>query len=97
MELKDLQETAALARLNMSVEELEKTFPVFEETLSFFATMQDADKNGTVGNQTECLAPAIPLCRLRPDTVSPGDNLCESILSQAPDCDGRFIVIPNVL
>jgi aspartyl-tRNA(Asn)/glutamyl-tRNA(Gln) amidotransferase subunit C len=40
MELRDLQETAELARLNMGEAELRGAFPAFEEMLSFFAVMQ---------------------------------------------------------
>ena len=94
MELKDLQETAALARLNMSGEEQEKIFPAFEETLSFFAVMQEAGNDGNLA----AFEKAASSGALRTDTVSPnGDDLFESMLSQAPERDGRFIVIPNVL
>jgi aspartyl-tRNA(Asn)/glutamyl-tRNA(Gln) amidotransferase subunit C len=40
MELRDLQETAELARLNMGEAELRGAFSAFEEMLSFFAAMQ---------------------------------------------------------
>ena len=97
MELKDLQETAALARLNMSGEELEKTFPAFEETLSFFAVMQEAGIDGKTETPA-AFGKTVSSGRLRPDTVlPPGEDLFESMLSQAGERDGRFIVIPNVL
>jgi len=94
MELKDLQGTAALARLNMGDEELEKIFPAFNEMLSFFALMQEGVNEGGAEAAPETTVTAD---RLRPDTAPAGENISESMLSQAPDCDGRFIVIPNVL
>jgi aspartyl-tRNA(Asn)/glutamyl-tRNA(Gln) amidotransferase subunit C len=91
MELADLRETAALARINMSGDDLEKTFPAFEQMLSFFAIMQ----GNNTAEQTDFTAVS---GSLRPDTASPSDDdLFESMLSQAPERDGRFIVIPNVL
>jgi aspartyl-tRNA(Asn)/glutamyl-tRNA(Gln) amidotransferase subunit C len=111
MDLTVLRETAALARINMSGDELEKTFPAFEQMLSFFAVMErDSDNTGEQTDFTDAktaaaegnLGPVGPVCRvpgyLRPDTASPPDeDLFESMLSQAPERDGRFIVIPNVL
>ena len=97
MELTDLRETADLARLNMSDEELKKTFPAFEEMLSFFAVMQAADTDGAEGMAAS--AKVVTAGYLRPDTTdSPQEkDLSESMLSQAPQRDGRFMVIPNVL
>jgi aspartyl-tRNA(Asn)/glutamyl-tRNA(Gln) amidotransferase subunit C len=91
MELAVLRETAALARINMSGDDMEKTFPAFEQMLSFFAVMESNDS----GEQTDFTAVA---GSLRPDmAAAPDDDLFESMLSQAPERDGRFIVIPNVL
>ena len=107
MELKDLQGTAALARLNMRDEELEKILPAFNEMLSFFAQMQEGCNgaanagaaNAASATGTESAAPEITVTadRLRPDTAPAGETLSEVMLAQAPECDGRFIVIPNVL
>jgi aspartyl-tRNA(Asn)/glutamyl-tRNA(Gln) amidotransferase subunit C len=45
MTIEDLKETAALARLNLSEEELTASFPAFEQMLGFFAAMQAADED----------------------------------------------------
>jgi aspartyl-tRNA(Asn)/glutamyl-tRNA(Gln) amidotransferase subunit C len=97
MELTDLQETATLARINMSGDDMEKTFPAFEQMLSFFAVMSDG--GNTFGEQTDFTAAMTAASgSLRPDTATaPDEDLFESMLSQAPERDGRFIVIPNVL
>jgi Asp-tRNA(Asn)/Glu-tRNA(Gln) amidotransferase C subunit len=95
MELTDLRETAALARINMGGEELEKTLPAFGQMLSFFAAIKVTDEMPAAG-QPEGLAAAAGC--LRPDTAPPPDDgLFESMLSQAPERDGRFFAIPNVL
>jgi aspartyl-tRNA(Asn)/glutamyl-tRNA(Gln) amidotransferase subunit C len=93
MELAVLRETAALARINMSGDDMEKTFPAFEQMLSFFAAMKrDSDNTGEQPDFTAVAG------SLRPDTAAaPDEDLFESMLSQAPERDGRFIVIPNVL
>ena len=100
MELTDLRETAALARLNLSGEELENIFPAFEEMVSFFAVMQGADAAGAFPRDMPA-APAqiVTTGYLRPDTeqAPPDGTAFEAMLSQAPERDGRFIVIPNVL
>ena len=104
MELKDLRESAALARINMSEDELKEVYPAFEQTLSFFTIMGDSGVGDTPpasAEQTEGLiAPAKNVASgwLRPDTVTAAeDGVFESMLSQSPEHDGRFIVIPNVL
>jgi aspartyl-tRNA(Asn)/glutamyl-tRNA(Gln) amidotransferase subunit C len=45
MTIEDLKETAALAHLNLSEEELAASFPAFEQMLGFFAAMQAADED----------------------------------------------------
>ena len=104
MEITDLRETAELARLNMDEEELKKIFPAFEEMLSFFAVMQAADGDGAlpaVTSRIEGMAASARVVSsgcLRPDAVTtPEEGLFEAMLSQAPERDGRLIVIPNVL
>ena len=105
MELTDLRETADLARLNLSEEELKKVFPAFEEMLSFFAVMKTAETDGTFAGRSQAAdsmaasAKIVSSVHLRPDTVNspPEEDLCELMLSQSPERDGRFIVIPNVL
>ncbi|MDR0316443.1 MAG: aspartyl/glutamyl-tRNA amidotransferase subunit C [Treponema sp.] len=106
MELKDLQETAALAHFDMSEQELRTVFPVFEQMLSFFDTMQDADQDEAIapylpaasgGDVTAC-ARTVGSEYFRPDEVpQSGDDLAETMLTNAGERDGRFVVIPNVL
>jgi aspartyl-tRNA(Asn)/glutamyl-tRNA(Gln) amidotransferase subunit C len=43
MDLKELEETAQLAHLNVSKDELAAALPAFEQMIGFFAAMQDAD------------------------------------------------------
>ena len=104
MELTDLRETADLAHLNLSEEELRGALPAFEQMLSFFAAMQAADTDGTlpaVSGQTEGMAASAKVVAagyFRPDTARPAENgLGESMLAKAGERDGPFIVIPNVL
>ncbi|MDR1420067.1 MAG: aspartyl/glutamyl-tRNA amidotransferase subunit C [Treponema sp.] len=47
MNIDDLKETAALARLTMDEEELAGAFPAFEQMLEYFAAMQAADRDET--------------------------------------------------
>ena len=103
MKLTDLQETAGLARLSLSEEELKKTFPAFEEMISFFTVMQVADTDGNlpaVSEQVDGMAASSKpagAAYLRPDSAPREEQDNESLLSQTPERDGRFIVIPNVL
>ena len=93
MELNDLRESAALARISMSDEDLKQMFPVFEQMVSFFGVMRDS-------GGTALPAPMVNASSgwLRPDTVSAAeDGVFETMLEQSPEHDGRFIVIPNVL
>ncbi|MDR0785689.1 MAG: aspartyl/glutamyl-tRNA amidotransferase subunit C [Treponema sp.] len=103
MTIRDLQETAALARLNLKDEELASAYPAFEQMLGFFAAMQAAD------NDAEAFtAPIASLSRdvrivdsrfFRADTLTRPltDAENEVLLSNAGERDARFILIPNVL
>jgi aspartyl-tRNA(Asn)/glutamyl-tRNA(Gln) amidotransferase subunit C len=105
MELRDLQETAELARLNMGDEELRGALPAFEEMLSFFAAMQEAESDGGFSPSLNFPAGMAAHARLvdaawfRADGGTPAsrDDLSQQILSRADGRDGRFVVIPNVL
>ncbi|MDR0411408.1 MAG: aspartyl/glutamyl-tRNA amidotransferase subunit C [Treponema sp.] len=103
MTIKDLQETAALARLNLRDDELASAYPAFEQMLGFFAAMQAAD------NDMEAFtAPIMNLSRdarvvdsafFRADapTHPLTDVENEALLAAAGGRDARFILIPNVL
>ncbi|GHV60139.1 hypothetical protein AGMMS49587_00610 [Spirochaetia bacterium] len=112
MKIEDLQETAALAHLNLSEKELAGAFPAFEQMLGYFAAMQSADRDEAVftpdnaasdvtvsGNSA--VARTVASNYFRPDNLNPNnnpsDNLNENLLNNAGERDGRFVVVPNVL
>ena len=99
--MNDLQETAALARMNLSEQEQGELFCAFEQMLSLFDLMQAADAAlPAFAKQADFVtAMAIPVDSgyLRSDTAETPLDPVESMLSQAPERDGSFIVIPNVL
>jgi aspartyl-tRNA(Asn)/glutamyl-tRNA(Gln) amidotransferase subunit C len=115
MTIEDLQETAALAHLNLGKKELEAAFPAFEQMLGFFAAMQAADGDneafpagtaGTGGTSADGGSRTVVSSYFRPDKPNPHTNSENSIhasvnpetmLDNAGDRDGRFVVIPNVL
>ncbi|MDR1308175.1 MAG: aspartyl/glutamyl-tRNA amidotransferase subunit C [Treponema sp.] len=113
MDLKELEETAQLAHLNVSREELAAALPAFEQMLGFFAAMQGADDDAAAfGSRAGALPRAgagqaagarlvgADHFRGDKDTV-PGAggaaDLNEQMLNNAGERDGRFILIPNVL
>ena len=103
MTIKDLQETAALAHLNLTDEEISAAFPSFEQMLGFFAAMQQADEDSAA------FSASIPgLSRdarivesdfFRTDTAGPplAPDMSETLIGNAGERDGRFMIIPNVL
>ncbi|MDR2793274.1 MAG: aspartyl/glutamyl-tRNA amidotransferase subunit C [Treponema sp.] len=113
MKIEDLQETAALAHLNLKDEELKAAFPAFEQMLGFFAAMQAADNDteafsasiAGLSHQTHTVGSDFFRQDTAPDLGAKGvskeqggaifDN--ESLINNAGERDGRFIVIPNVL
>jgi len=111
MEIRDLQETAFLAHLNLSQEELDGAFPAFEEMLKYFAAMQAADRDeaaftGSIKHadsmsHAEGMAAFSRMVNadcFRQDSIHPGNpDLSEKMLERAGERDGRFLVIPNVL
>ena len=104
MDIRDLQETANLAHLNLSEEELKAAFPSFEEMLTFFAAMQTANleeksvSGSAVAEGMTASARTVNSSFFRPDNPKPRiDGLSEEMLQKAGERDGSFIVIPNVL
>ena len=101
----DLLETAVLARIALNEREQQAIFPAFEQMLSLLGIMQALDNDPSMPAVTKqadfVLASAKPVNSgfFRPDTAQPEvqKDLIESMLSQAPERDGNFIVIPNVL
>jgi aspartyl-tRNA(Asn)/glutamyl-tRNA(Gln) amidotransferase subunit C len=105
MNIEDLRETAALAHLNLSEEELAGAFPAFEEMLGFFTAMQAADRElAPAGGAApaESFARALDSRRFRDDLRGEGGNpggegTVEQMLDSAGERDGPFVVVPNVL
>jgi aspartyl-tRNA(Asn)/glutamyl-tRNA(Gln) amidotransferase subunit C len=105
MNIEDLIETARLAHLDWDEETLARAFPAFEQMLGFFAAMQAADDDeaafrGPIADLSRT-AMKVAAGHFRPD-LSPQDNPCqeavkETLIGNAGEQDGRFIVIPNVL
>ncbi|MDR2150932.1 MAG: aspartyl/glutamyl-tRNA amidotransferase subunit C [Spirochaetaceae bacterium] len=94
MKRTDLQETAALAHLTLDESELIRAFPAFEQMLEFFAAMQGAATDPSVGSSAH--SRVVSAAHFRPDTT---DSCTEpmDLITNAGEHDGRFIVIPNVL
>jgi aspartyl-tRNA(Asn)/glutamyl-tRNA(Gln) amidotransferase subunit C len=105
MKIEDLQETAALAHLNMDEKELEGAFPAFEQMLGYFAAMQAADKDqaafpagfGSSAAGVSAVSRTVPSSHFRSDTHNPSGNSGESLIDNSSGRDGPFVVIPNVL
>jgi aspartyl-tRNA(Asn)/glutamyl-tRNA(Gln) amidotransferase subunit C len=89
----DLEETAALAHLILDEAELIRAFPAFEQMLDFFAAMQDADTDPSVGSSAHSRVVSASHFRLDTAVVTEPVNL----VTNAGEHDGHFIVIPNVL
>jgi aspartyl-tRNA(Asn)/glutamyl-tRNA(Gln) amidotransferase subunit C len=99
MDQRELEETAALARLNISKEELAAALPAFEQMLGFFAVMQDApDPAAGIASGQAAGARLVSSGHFRGDAAPGGAAVSrEALLNNAGDRDGAFIVIPNVL
>jgi aspartyl-tRNA(Asn)/glutamyl-tRNA(Gln) amidotransferase subunit C len=108
MKIEDLQETAALAHLNMDEKELAGAFSAFEQMIGYFAAMQAADRDeasftASITGGTEGMAASSRVVGsdyFRPDRNNSNNNsedLSEKMLERAGERDGRFVVIPNVL
>jgi aspartyl-tRNA(Asn)/glutamyl-tRNA(Gln) amidotransferase subunit C len=107
MTIEDLVTTASLARLRLDKAELEQAFPAFEQMLSFFADMQDADNDtAAFGSPITGLArdarEGVPLLFRGDDPAgvdryNPAFSLNEAFLGSSGERDGPFMVVPNVL
>jgi aspartyl-tRNA(Asn)/glutamyl-tRNA(Gln) amidotransferase subunit C len=109
MDLRELEETAALAHMNVRRDELAAALPAFEQMLGFFAAMSAADREAFT--QTSGAARALNAGQIagaflaragdfRSDTETGGELPAADaarLIDAAGERDGRFIVIPNVL
>ena len=92
MNLDELYLTAKLAKLDLGEKEAEKLAVEVSRMLEYFSVMEKVDVTGLdatvqIPGQENII---------RPDTVSSID-VTEKLISNAPESEGRFIIIPNVL
>ncbi len=92
MDVAELKTTAELARIRLKEGELEKLGDQVDRMLEYFQSMAAFDVRG-LEPTTHAL---IQGNRVRPDT-DPAPREAQAMLEQAPDLEGRLIVIPNVL
>lgn len=92
MNLDELYLTAKLAKLDLGEKEAENLALEVSRMLEYFSVMEKVDVTGldstvqTLGQENIT----------RPDIVSSVD-VTEKLISNAPESEGRFIIIPNVL
>lgn len=92
METKELERTAALARLSLSDAEALQLSDEVGRLLDYVSRMQEIDIEGLQAT-THTLSQE---SNLRNDEVH-GENRADSLLDNAPELEDRFIVVPNVL
>ncbi|MDR1787079.1 MAG: aspartyl/glutamyl-tRNA amidotransferase subunit C [Treponema sp.] len=108
MEIEDLRETAALARITLSESDLAAAFPAFEQMLGYFTAMQGADEDReafprapgeTVKQGISAVARTVGSGFFRPDAPNALSlsGLGETLVAASGERDGRFVLIPNVL
>ena len=92
MKLDELYLTAKLAKLDLGEKEAEKLAIEVSRMLEYFSVMEKVSVEGldatvqTLGRENIT----------RADIVSSVD-VTEKLISNAPESEGRFIIIPNVL
>ncbi|RKX87536.1 MAG: Asp-tRNA(Asn)/Glu-tRNA(Gln) amidotransferase GatCAB subunit C [Spirochaetes bacterium] len=93
MDLKELYTTAELAKFALSEEEAEKLSKEVSRMLEYFSMMMKVDISG--------LDPTSYILqkenRTRDDSIIEAERNPDGIIEMAPERDGRFFVIPNVL
>ncbi len=92
MDASELSVTARLARLSLTPEEMEKLGKAVEQMLQYFSQMKEIAVDG-LEPTTHAL---LQNNRTRED-VERETDVSDTLLSNAPRLDERFIVIPNVL
>jgi aspartyl-tRNA(Asn)/glutamyl-tRNA(Gln) amidotransferase subunit C len=101
MNMEDLQETARLAHLTLDDQDLAAAFPAFEQMLGFFAAMQAADEDQEAfpayGSQDSGPSQIVSHDHFRKDNLDDLSCYADTLLDNAGERDGRFVVIPNVL
>ncbi len=92
MELKELYVTASLAQLDLSDEEAETLSALVGQMVEYFSTMREID----VENLEPTTHALLKTNRVREDAVVES-AAADTLVGNAPESEGRFIVIPNVL
>ncbi len=92
MDKRELEQTAALARLSLGEDEALRLNEEVGRLLEYVSRMQEVDIEGLQAT-THALSEEP---NLRNDEVH-GENRTDSLLHNAPELEDRFIVIPNVL
>ena len=88
----DVRQVARLARLSMDEAKLARLTPQLESILEYVAKIGEVDVTGVPP-----MAHALPLANvLREDVVEPSLPI-EKVLQNAPETDGRFFKVPNVI
>ncbi len=95
MDINELKTTASLARLSLEKEELEVLAGMVDQMLNYFSKMMEID--------VDHLPPTTHALQkenvVRPDEIQASTGMpgADELLDRAPERDGRFITIPNVL
>lgn len=92
MNLDELYLTAKLAKLDLGEKEAENLALEVSRMLEYFSVMEKVDVTGLDATAQTPGQENIT----RPDIVSSVD-VTEKLISNAPESEGRFIIIPNVL
>ena len=92
MKLDELYLTAKLAKLDLGEKEAEKLALEVSRMLEYFSVMEKVDVTGLDATVQTLREANIT----RPDIVYSID-VTEKLISNAPESEGRFIIIPNVL
>ena len=92
MNLDELYLTAKLAKLDLGEKEAEKLTVEVSRMLEYFSVMEKVDVTGLDATVQTLEQENIT----RSDIVSSID-VTEKLISNAPESEGRFIIIPNVL
>lgn len=94
MDTNELKTTASLARLSFDEPELEKLAGMVDQILDYFSKMMEIDVDHLLPTTHALQEENV----VRPDVlVESSAELTEKLLERAPEREGRFITIPNVL
>ena len=92
MDKTELAVTADLAHINLKDEEYESLGRAVDQMIEYFSVMSKVDVEGLEPTTHALLGKN----RLRPDELSEL-TIADRLVENAPELEGRLIVIPNVL